>query len=495
MFLCVSIESSNMEDPHSTTPAPPAASTTTRRSWQRLVSVELMLFFGVWLVFGMLINQKNIGMYGQSVTEAFVDYQKFTVENLPAWPWQMNGDVFVFEGNTYSNKNPGQGIISSIAYAPLKFLGFSYSRDKYLAGALVIFFSTSLFTALGAVALYRLARDLDGRRTVIWPLAAALGWAVCSTQMAWAGVAWHDPLAAPMILIAFYLLQRVRNGGLAYSAARNYSFLAAFLLGMTVTTSMTFLFMTVVIGIYFLTMRRWKLLTPFLIGGIVGVAPLFLYNTYNFGNPFSFPAMLYFRLTNTPPDVYFFLDWTNFTNQAGWYLQLINWYTPIIWLGLIGLLFLPARFRREQLAAFGVIAVLIFYMFNVSGLGVCGYGPRYLLPIMPFCALGIVGLGRFPTIYVKVLVGLVVFWFAFQSFKVNIVGAIGGALYCPVTSFAYPSYLENIARGPMPDFPLFSILLPFFTLWCLWAMYSQALAFSRAYRGAEPTISEIPPAG
>lgn len=463
-----------MEDNDRTAPPLVEATSRNRFSWKRIITLELILFFGLWFFYGMLINQKNIWMYGQSVTEAFVDQGRFSVENLTAWPWQNNGDCFDYEGHTYSNKNPGQGIISSIAYAHLKFFGITYSRDKYLAGALVIFFSTSLFTALGAVALFRLARDLAGRRTVIWPLAATLVWALGSSQMAWAGVAWHDPLAAPMILIAFYLLHRVRNASFPHETARTYSFVAAFLLGMTVTTSMTFVFMTIVFGIYFLSMRRWKLLAPFFIGGVAGIAPLLFYNTVNFGNPFSFPAVLYISITGAPADVYFLLDWGNFSKQVASYYELINWYVPVLWLGLAGLLFLPPKYRKEQLAVFGAIAVLLFYMLNVTGLGVCGYGPRYLLPIMPFCALGIVGLGRLPTKILKLLIGAAVFWIAFVSFRVNVVGAIYGALYCPVYTFAYPGYLEKIAAGPMLEYPLFSILLPFVVLLCVLAIWSHA---------------------
>ena len=386
-----------MEHSDRTTPTAVQAPSGSRFSWKRIITVELMLFFGLWFVYGMLINEKNIAAAGQSVTEAVVDEHRFNVDNLTAWPHQYTGDVFVYEGHTYSNKNPGQGVITSIVYAHLRLFGISYARDKFFAGALVIFFSTSLLTAFGSVVLYWLARDLEGKRTIIWPLAAALIWGLCTTQMAFAGVAWHDPLAAPMLVIAVYLLQKIRNTSLSPEKARNLSILAGFLLGMTVTTSMTFLFMVVVFGIYFLAMRRWRLLVPFLLGGVVGIAPMVFYNTVNFGNPLSFPAVLYFEITGVPPDVYFFLDWVNFKSKVVLYYQLITWYAPVLWLGLAGLLLLPSRVRREQLFVFGAIAVLLLYMFNVTGLGVCGYGPRYLLPIMPFCSLGIVGLGLLPT--------------------------------------------------------------------------------------------------
>jgi hypothetical protein len=457
------------------TPGPMAEKATSgaRSSWTRILTLELMLFFGLWLVYGMLITSKNIEEYGQSATEAIVDKHRFSVEKLTYW--LVRGDVFEFEGHTYTNKNPGQAFISSIAYAHLRLLGISYARDKFFAGALVIFFSSSLLTAFAAVLLFRMARDLEGRRTIIWPLAAALGWALCTTQMAFSGVASHDVVASPLLVIAVYPLLKIRDTSLSPEMARNLSVLGGFLLGMTITTSMTSFLMVVVFGIYFLSLRRWTLLIPFVLGGLAGVAPLLLYNAINFGNPFTLPAVAYLDSNPAfPRDIYFFLEWRNFTLRFQQYYDLITWYAPVLWWGLAGFLLLPWRVHRERMFIIRAIAVLYFYLCNVEGLGICGYGPRYILAIMPFCSLGIVGLGRIPTKIGKLLIGAAFFWTAFIAFRINAVGAIGGSMYCPVTTFAYWEYVDKIYRGPLPQFPLLGLLLPFFVLWCVWAVYSQA---------------------
>ena len=437
-------------------------------SWTHIFTLELMLFLGLWFFYGTLINVKNIDDFGQSMTEAIVDEHRFSVEDLSAWP--VRGDVFGLNGHVYSNKNPGQAFISSVAYVHLRLLGISYAGDKIFAGALVIFFSSCLLTALAAIALYRLARDLAGEGT-IWPLAATLVWALCTTAMAFSGVAWHDVLATALLVIAVYLLRTIRNISLAPAMARNLSVVAGFLLGMTITTSMTFFFMVVLFGVYFLTMRRWPLLAPFVFGGLAGVAPMLFYNAVNFGNPFTFPAVAYFQYSGMPPDVYFFLEWHNFESKVIAYFTLINWYVPVLWLGLVGLVFLPSRVRREQLFVIGAIAVLVLYMFNVQGLGVCGYGPRYLMPIMPFCSLGIIGLGRIPTKALKLLMGAAVSWIAFLSFRVNVVGAIGGAMFCNYAASGYPEYINKISTGGLSQFPLLWLLLPFSVLWCILAFY------------------------
>lgn len=444
---------------------------------RRVITLELMLFLGLWIFYGLLINTKNIDDFGQSVTEAIVDKRRLSVEDLKAWP--VRGDVFHFEGHTYSNKNPGQAIISSIAYAHLKLLGVSYEKDKMFAGALVIFFSSSLLTALAAVALFLLARDLLGSRSTLWPLGAALIWALCTTQTAFSGVAWHDVQAASMLVCAVYLLQKIRIAELSPQTERNLSLAAGALLGMVITLSMTFFFMVVVFGLYFLTLRKWELLKPFILGGIAGIAPLLAYNVVCFGNPFSFPAVLYFAHSGHPPDVYFYLDWNNFTSKAEAYYQQIIWYAPVLWFGAAGLFFLPSQVRREQLFIFAAVLVLLIYMFNVQGFGVCGYGPRYLMPIMPFLALGIIGLGRIPTRVLKLLMGAVIFYYAVLSLRINVLGAIGGAMFCNFAAYAYPDYSGRLFKGLLTEFPLFGLLLPFFLAWCVWAIYSQTRSGDR----------------
>ena len=440
-----------------------------RFSWRRILTIELMLFFGIWLIYGMLINTRTIEGFGQSVTEAIVDEHRFSVENLTVW--RVHGDVFEHEGRTYYNKNPGQAFISAIAYAHLRLLGISYAGDKFFAGALVIFFSTSLFTAFGAVVLFWLARDLAGGGT-IWPLAAALVWGLCTTQMAFSGVTSHDVVATPLLIMAFYPLQKLRNTSLSPKTARSLSILAGFLLGFTVTTSMSTFFMVAVFGVYFLSLQRWNLLVPFIVGGIAGIAPLFLYNAITLGNPFMMAQVAYLNSNSDfPRDIYFFLDWRNFQERVTSYYYLFSWYAPVLWLGMLGLFFLPARVRREQLFVILAVAVFMFYMCNIEGMGICGYGPRYVIAMMPFCALGIVGLGNIPTNIGKLLMGAVVFWVAVVSFRINAVGAIVGAMYCPLMSFGYPEYVDKISKGDLSQFPLLWILLPFFAIWCVWVVY------------------------
>jgi hypothetical protein len=437
---------------------------TNTRSRPRAGGVALVLFFSLWLIYGAFINSKNIVDYGQATVEAIVDQHRFYVEDLPVW---TRGDDFDYQDHKVSNKQPGQAFICSVAYAQLRLLGISYGREKIVAGALVIFLTASFLTALAAAALFLLARDLDEKKRIIWPLAAALSWALGTTAFAYSGIAHHDAIATDFLIIAFFLLHRIRNADLTEKAQKSVGFLAGLLLGLTLTTSMLHFFMVSVFGIYFLTLCRWKVLLPLLIGGFLGVLPMLVYNTFLFGNPFLPPAMAQLKFTGDDGEVMFFLNSENFFEKLHVYYVQISEYLPVLWFGIAGLLFLPRKFRREQLFVAAAILALAIYVTNIQGLGTCAYGPRYLLPIMPFCALGIVGLGNLPTKVFRVVVFLALASVAAISTQINVVGAMMGAMFCNFAGYGYNDHVLNIQRGNLPQYPLLPYMVAL--LVALWA--------------------------
>src|SRR5262245_18232988 len=164
-------------------------------------------------------------------------------------------------------------MVGAMAYSFLRLAGLSYAQDRLLAAALVTFFTSSLLTALASVAVYRLAQALDEGRSKAWAIATALAFGFGTTAFAYAGISHHDSLASAYLFIAFYLIF-----SLFYDPASNRikvtkSLLGGFFLAFTLTTSMSHFFIAVIVGIYFLSGRQWKLLIPFALGGFAGVAP------------------------------------------------------------------------------------------------------------------------------------------------------------------------------------------------------------------------------
>src|SRR5262249_60229286 len=110
------------------------------------------------------------------------------------------------------------------------------------------------------------------------------------------------------------------------------------------------------------------------------------------------------------------------------YAQFITLFAPVVWVGLVGLLFLRRQHAGAKYTTIIAIALLVAYVTNIQGLGTCTYGPRYLLPIMPFACLGLAGLsniGRWKRMTWVVALTLLVI-----GALVNFVGALRGAMYC-----------------------------------------------------------------
>lgn len=425
--------------------------------WSCVTRIEVLLFLALWLSYGVLITAKNVEDFGQNqaTVEAIVDQHRFSIEDLPNW--QVSGDYFGYNERRYMNKQPGQGMVGAVAYAHLRLFGFSYTWDKLFTGALVVFFSASLLTAFAGVVVFRFARELDHRRSTFWPLASALAFGWGTIAFAYAGIAHHDAIAAAFLIAGFYLIFLLRADPRP-DRDRIRIFGAGLLLGLTLTTSMNPFFMAVVVGIYFLSLKKWNLIGPMLIGGIVGVLPMLIYNTINFGNPLTLPMSLY--IPHPSDSVFFSYDWTNFVEKITYYFRDTNWYGPVLWFGLAGLVFLAVKRQREALTIAAAIVILVFYVSNIQSLGTCNYGPRYVLAAMPFASLGIVGLHNVPTKPLRWLVGLALVFVGLISIWINFVGAVGGAMFCNLSLYAYSGYYADIMSGKWPHFLLLPWLLP-----------------------------------
>ena len=158
------------------------------------------------------------------------------------------------------------------------------------------------------------------------------------------------------------------------------------LLGLTIVTSMLPFFMTGVIGLYVICLRQWKLAGWFVLGGIIGIAPLLFYNSVSFGNPF-----LNANMAGGYPDTMLQLNLSNSGEKVRLYLAEITLYVPIVWVGILGLLFFLRSLRREQIVLVALLLAQAFQVLNIQSHGGCHYGPRFLLPAMPFLCVGLAG--------------------------------------------------------------------------------------------------------
>lgn len=423
----------------------------------RVARFEVLLFLLLWFVYGAAINSDNLLQFNlqQIGVEAIVERGHFYLEGSVSTHLQPLGDVFLHDGHKYAAKQPGQFMAGAVVYAVLRACGLTYTDNYAVTAALVTFFTTSLVLAASAVAVFRIARVLArDDRALFWPTATTLAYALATTVFSYSGIAHHDALATGYLVIAFYFILSIARG----RGARRASACAGLLLGLTVTTSMLPFFMAVACGLYFLSLRRRKLTPLFVCGVCAGLLPLFVYDAASFGNPLLLPNVAGAQMF---ADTFVRLDPKNFGDKIVFYAASLATYAPAFALGLFGLTYYPRTFKRETvfLMLVALPVVLAAYVLNIGTAGDCQFGPRYMLPALPFACLGLTGYSHLSKRSERILAGIVVTLAWVWSFGVNLVGAAQGAMCCPEGRNALRDQLAAIGRGEWRAYPLAQWLL------------------------------------
>ena len=439
-----------------------------RTSIPGITLLELSLFLSLWFLYGAVINSRNLEAFNlqQAGVEAIVERHHFSLEGSAEPRFQIKvyfdgdrpfGDTFLYKGRQYAAKQPGQFMASAVVYFFLRLFGLSYLNNYLLTSALVTFFTTSLVTALAAVAVFRIVREFMRSDALAPPLACALGYGLATTAFVYSGIAYHDSLASGYLIIAFYLAVFVALRKPQGLTPRITAGAIGLLLGMTITTSMLPFFATGVIGLYLVSLRRWELTLWTLAGGVVGLLPLLFFNAVSFGNPFltSYMAGGY-------PESFLHWDLSNSIQKLGFYFWQITLYVPIVWVGILGLAGYPRVLRRERFAILAVFIAMAIQILNIDSHGGCHYGPRFLLPVVPFACLGLAGFSYLRLRVIRLLTETAIGLVVAISFIVTLVGALYGAMYCDTEVYAFWPYLAALRTTGWKDMPLsIWLVLPF----------------------------------
>jgi hypothetical protein len=428
----------------------------------RLLQCALFLF--VWFVFGLAINTANLDAFKlqQAGVESLVERHQFSLEGSAAPQLQIKvyydgdkpfGDTFMYNGRQYAAKQPGQFMLGAVVFFVLRLFGLSYVTNYTLTSALVTFFTASLATAIAAIAVFRTVRLLTGNKSVAWPLTVALLFAFGTTAFVYSGVAHHDAIASSYLVIAFYLAALLAHGAVEEKRVALIAAIAGFFVGLTVTTSMLPFFMACVLGTYLVWLARWRRALAVIVGGLAGIAPLLLYNAKAFGNP-----LLNANIAGGYPDSYLHLSLHNFLAKAQLYFSEITLYDPLVWLGIAGLVFLPGAFRRERWIIAALFVVHVFQVLNIDTHGGCHYGPRFLLPLLPFATVALTGF-YFLRTRTKRLAVILIAVVGLVSVAINAVGAFSGAMYCEVQLYAVWPALRLLRNSGHATFPLMRWLI------------------------------------
>ncbi|NTV22785.1 MAG: glycosyltransferase family 39 protein [Nanoarchaeota archaeon] len=356
-----------------------------------LLSDEMKIFLSLFFTY--LLFAKYDGWNENSrldLAMSIVDHGTLSIDSYH----ENTGDKAYHGGHYYSDKAPGTGILLAPVYLLYaNTLGKDMQDDRWFLR--LVFFSivflSSLSSALCAAVLYRFLRFFTKNRMTKLAVTYTFGLATISFQ--YATVLLGHAVSTLLILLAYYLV---------YEKADNL-FLSGVLAGLSFLVDYTNIGFVIALFI-FIFLRSMKQLLPFSLGVMVFIAVFFAYNACAFGSPFNISYMYVFNgipedgnVTATQMSLDTFIK-PRFTDY--WYsvpLRVLFYpyrglffYNPILIRGMLYLISQNSKLRLALVISF--VILMYIYMRYISGIwwGGTAFGPRYLLPLVPFLCLYLV---------------------------------------------------------------------------------------------------------
>ena len=333
--------------------------------------------------------------------------QTFQVVDAGTWnidPWKdQTNDEAVLNGHYYSDKAPGTSLIGIPVYAIYKaiMLGpggkIDYTLARYVIRLLTLL---PLCLAAAALCMVYLARIKTS------PLAFAPAWLLGTVAFPFSVMLFGHQYAACLLVIAFVALHALKSDP-NRPGAWAFTVVAGLACALAIVTEYPAALIALPLGLYYLALekRLVRILVFGLAGAVLPAVVLLGYNFAIFGDP------LHIGYQGVTDDYYVqamsrgFIGVAMPTWEALWEITFspaggLFFTAPWLLFALPGLvLMLGTRGQRAEFLLFSGITA-IYLAFNAGYWepgGAMSFGPRHLIPCVPFVALaafrGGLGLG------------------------------------------------------------------------------------------------------
>ena len=318
-------------------------------------------------------------------------------------------DKAEWNGHYYSNKAPGAPLLGLPVYwclrylTPLRFYAPLGPLDMYIVRVVT---TTLLFALLGVV-MYSLASfcGASSRQAFLMVVAYGFGSIALLHAMLFSG---HQ-IAASLSFFSFALLVRLSGDGRTVAARHwGYVFLAGLLAGLAVITDYTAIVIAAGLTVYVAASRMGvRLKFWFLSGGFAWALILTAYNMVCFGSPFSssYEHLTFDQFREGAAQGILGIGVPSLRAMVGLLLSPsrgVFFIMPVLLLSLWGIARMIGREKRPREAVLIAAVAIGSFLFIAGFYGWHGgwtFGPRYLVPMLPFLAFPIAFLRWRPYIF------------------------------------------------------------------------------------------------
>jgi len=456
---------------------------------KKLSSREFKLFLTFFIIYILFVNWP--GMRENSLlflTKAIVNEGRLTIDTY----YNQTSDRSFYNGHYYSDKEPGLSFLAVPVYAAWKFVYYNFFPKDFIlnhqgtqeytieivhgssqiiyytnpgvfeltAMFLVTIFTSSLFSSLTAVLIYKFSRFWTNKESHRLILVAIYGIG---------SLAFHSSLnfmghasGTFFIFSSFYLLYLSINHRKKYL----YFLFAGILAGFAITLDLLSLLIAGLLFLYVLFQRKYKESLIFLLGVLIGVSPLLFYNLIVFGKPIDLPRNHLDKtiwsqipgnngvIFNLPYNFHVMFELLFFPYRG------LFIYFPVL------LLFIPGLYlmwKKQPLETALIFLIFISVLFTASMWWAwwhgASFGPRLLTTISPFLILPIIYVLK--NNYIKPLVLTFLLISTFNNFA-GITDSYEDMIKDPRNSLMLNEYQEKFNRFEALENPLKDYYYPQF---------------------------------
>ena len=317
-----------------------------------MLAIACAIFYLAFLRPGIYSVDGNSMLF---VAESVVTHHNVTVP----------GGVPGRDGRLYSAWYPLQSILSLPLVAAAVLVSRISHAPFHLLSTAFVTILPPIFTAVTVRLVLLIAVQLGS--TIKGARRAALCFALGTIALVYTRTFYAEPLLAMLITGAIYLV---------FSGSRRNIWFAAVLAALAVLAKPTGLFVGLALSLYLLlkkTPLRFSVLPE--LGSCLGMGFYAIYNEARFGSPLTFGQPWAFAISNVP---------------VGFFGQLVSpglgllWYSPVVFLGVLGA-WQARDSRRLEVLLIAGLATVFLLLHSVWGYWHEGWswGPRFLVPVIP----------------------------------------------------------------------------------------------------------------